>query len=288
MRKLNGLVIATVTPMHNDGTVDTASFVRHLNDVLEGGAEGVFVVGTTGEGLLLEDDERVALARTAVEVAAGRIAVVGHCGALTTARAAELAVRMRDAGVDGVATLTPFFYHVDADAMVEHFRLVADAARCPTYLYGIPGLTGVAIPAEVVRRVVGHPHFGGLKYSACDLPQIVAYAETGARVFIGCDALITAAMRAGAAGTVSGTGACLPGPYAHLFARIRKGADPAAAQAAVTRFDALLAAFPPIAGYKAVLKRRGIIASAAVRRPLRPLTPAETERLHVALTEMAL
>ena len=116
----------------------------------------------------------------------------------------------------------------------------------------------------------------------------MAYVETGARVFIGCDALITAAMQAGAAGTVSGTAACLPGPYARLFDRLREGANPAEAQAAVTRFDALLAAFPPIAGYKAVLKRRGVIASAAVRRPLRPLAPGETERLHVALAEMGL
>jgi 4-hydroxy-tetrahydrodipicolinate synthase len=165
---------------------------------------------------------------------------------------------------------------------------VADAAQCPTYLYGIPALTGVAIPLDVVRRVAEHPYFGGLKFSACDVPQLVAYAQAGARVFIGCDAQITAAVRAGAAGTVSGTGACLPEPYARLFARLRHGADAADAQAWVTRFDALFAPFPPIAAYKAVLRRRGVIASDAVRRPLRPLTPGEAARLDAALAEVAL
>jgi dihydrodipicolinate synthase/N-acetylneuraminate lyase len=286
MRKLAGLVIAPVTPMVEDGSVDAISFARHLNDLLDGGAEGLFVAGTTGEGLFLEDDERVELVRVAVEVAAGRVPVVGHCGALTTRRACELAVRMRNVGADGVAALSPFFYRVDADAMVEHFRQAADAAQCPTYLYSIPGLTGVAVPVEVVRRVAEHRHFGGLKFSACDAKQLAAYVRTGAPVFIGCDALITAAVHAGAAGTVSGTAACLPNLYAQLFARIRQGADPAALQAAATRFDALLAAFPPIAGYKRVLVRRRVIASATVRRPLRPLTREETNRLDAALAEV--
>ena len=272
--------------MAEDGSVDAGSFARHLHDLLDGGAEGLFVAGTTGEGLFLEDDERIELVRTAVEVAAGRVPVVGHCGALTTRRACELAVRMRNAGADGIAALSPFFYHVDAEAMVEHFREVADAALGPTYLYSIPGLTGVTIPVEVVRRVIEHPRFGGLKFSACDPEQLLAYVRTGAPVFIGCDALITTAMRAGAAGTVSGTAACLPGPYARLFARIREGADPAVAQAAVTRFDTLLAAFPPIAAYKRVLVRRRVIASATVRRPLRPLTREENARLDAALAEV--
>ncbi len=288
MRLLAGLVIATVTPMHEDGAVDLTSYEAHVIDLLAAGAEGLFVAGTTGEGLLLDDGERLAVVKTAVRLAAGRVPVVALCGGLATVPAARVASQLREAGVDGVAVLAPFYYRVDAAAMEEHFRLIADAAACPTYLYSIPGLTGVSVPEEVLGGLCRHPRFGGLKFSACDLVQLGQYLRTGARVFIGCDSLITQALRQGAAGTVSGTAACLPAPFASLVARIRSGGDTAAEQALATKLDALTAGLPPITGYKAVLVRRRIIASPAVRPPLRALTAAEHGRLTTALEALGL
>jgi N-acetylneuraminate lyase len=283
MARLHGLVVATVTPMHEDGSLDLPSLDAHVRDLLANGAEGLFVGGTTGEGLLLEEEERMVVLEATVKIAGGRIPVVALCGGLTTAGAMRLAARMRDAGADGVAALTPFFYRVDSEAMAGHFRRVADAAQCPTYVYSIPGLTGVALPVEILERLREHPHFGGLKFSHCDLEQLGKYVRTGAPVFIGCDSLISEALRQGAAGTVSGTAACLPAPFATLFARIREGENPSKEQALATRLDAIMAALPPIAGYKAALVRRGVIASAAVRRPLRPLSREEVARLDLAL-----
>lgn len=288
MGLLRGLVVATVTPLREDGSLDVPSLVAHIRDLMQAGAEGLFVAGTTGEGLLLEEEERIAVTGAAVREAGGRIPVVALCGGLSTVRSAQLARRMREAGADGLAVLTPFYYRVDAAAMVEHFAQVADAARCPTYLYSIPGLTGVSLPKEVLRQVAGHPHFGGLKFSCCDLPQLKAYVATGAPVLIGCDSLITEALRCGAAGTVSGTAAAVPAPFGRLFAVIRRGEDPVAAQEVATRLDALMAALPAIAGYKAALVRRGVIASAAVRRPLRPLTAEEQARLEAGLVALGL
>jgi dihydrodipicolinate synthase/N-acetylneuraminate lyase len=288
MGRLRGLVIATLTPMREDGALDGKSMEAHLADLLSAGAEGLFVGGTTGEGLLLDEDERVEVVRTSVRCAAGRVPVVGLCGGLTTAQAIRLAVRMREAGADGVAALTPFYYRVDAAAMIEHFRQIADVAQCATYLYSIPGLTGVQLPVEVLEALKGHPHFGGLKYSFCDLKQLIAYIQTGVPVLIGCDSLITEAVKHGGAGTVSGTAACLPAPFAALFARIREGKDTREAQVLATRLAAFTDSLPPIASYKAVLHRRGVIASAAVRRPLRPLTQEEMSRLNAALKEVGL
>jgi 4-hydroxy-tetrahydrodipicolinate synthase len=285
---LQGLVVATVTPLREDGSLDLPSLGAHIRDLVQAGAEGLFVAGTTGEGLLLEEDERVAVTEAAVRETAGRVPVVALCGGLSTARSIRLARRMREAGADGLAVLTPFYYRVDAAAMVEHFARVADAAGCPTYLYSIPGLTGVSLPTEVLRQVSGHPRFGGLKFSCCDLPQLKAYVGTGAPVLIGCDSLITEALRCGAAGTVSGTAAAVPAPFGRLFTILRRGEDSAPAQEMATRLDALMASLPPIAGYKAALLRRGVIASAAVRRPLRPLTAEEQARLEAGLRALGL
>jgi 4-hydroxy-tetrahydrodipicolinate synthase len=274
--------------MRYDGAIDWLSLVVHITDLLESGAEGLFAAGTTGEGLLLEEDERVRVVEETVKVVAGRIPVVALCGGLATEQAIRLGLRMREAGADGVAALTPFYYRVDVEAMVEHFRRIADAARCPTYLYSIPGLTGVSLPAEVLERLREHPHFGGLKFSFCDLEQLGKYLRTSTAVLIGCDSLITQALAMGAAGTVSGTAACLPAPFANLISCIREGKDVSAAQTLATQLDAIMAALPPIAGYKAALVRRGVIAFAAVRRPLRPLSEQELSRLDAQLREVGL
>jgi len=286
VRKLRGLVVATVTPMYDDGSIDLDSFRGHLRDLLDNGVEGLFVAGTTGEGLFLSPGEQELLVRTAVEFTAGRAAVVGHCAALGTESVVTLTRRLHHAGADGVAALTPFYYKVDANAMIEHFRRVADAAECPTYLYSIPGATGVDLPVSVVESLARHPHFGGVKYSNHDMEGLRRYIETGVDVFIGCDPLITEAMRQGAAGTVSGTAGCLPAIHAALFRRLRDGTDPSAAQAKVTYVDSVLARLPAVAGYKTVLQKRGVIASAAVRRPLRGLGPEEQRQLAGALEEV--
>ncbi len=288
MRELKGLVVATVTPMQEDGSVDWAGLDAHVRDLLDGGAEGLFAAGTTGEGLLLEEEERVRVVAATVRAAGGRVPVVGLCGDLTTAQAIRLAGRMEQAGVEGVAALTPFYYRVDAAAMIAHYRAIADRVASPLYLYSIPGLTGVSLPVEVLAELKGHPRFGGLKFSFCDLAQLKRYLATGARVLIGCDSLITEAMRAGAAGTVSGTAAGIPTPYAEIFKALRAGEDTTKAQQLGTRLDAIMAALPPIAGYKALLKRRRIIASDAVRSPLRRLTAAEAAGLDSALKEVGL
>ncbi len=283
MRQARGLLAATVTPMFENEAVDIDSFRAHVRDLLAGGVEGLFVAGTTGEGLLLTAEERETLVRTAAEMASGHVPVIGHCGTLRTAAAADLARRLQRAGADAVAAVTPFFYRVDPDAMMAHFRQIADAAGCPTYLYSIPGATGVELPVEVVQALVPHKDFGGVKYSDCNIGTLRQYIETGADVWIGCDAMITEAVRCGAAGTISGTAACMPALHAELFRCLRDGIDPAAAQAAVSRLDGILAHFPAIAGYKAVLVRRGIIGTAAVRRPLRSLRKDELQQLDAAL-----
>ncbi len=285
MRRLRGLVAATVTPMIDHGALDMRSFQAHVQDLLSAGIEGLFVAGTTGEGVLLDAEERVALIRAAVDVAGGRVPIVGLCSLPRTEDTAALASRLSRAGADGVAALTPFYYQVDVEAMVEHFRRIADTAQCPTYLYSIPGLTGVRLPVEVVDALVAHPHFGGVKYSECNVATLRRYIGTGADVLIGCDALITDAMRHGAAGTISGTAACFPAPFVRLFRRLRDGGDPTSAQTVVSHLGDELARLPLTAGYKDVLVRRGVIASAAVRKPLRPLRPDEVQQIDVLLAE---
>jgi N-acetylneuraminate lyase len=98
MGKLQGLVVATVTPMHEDGSRDLASLDAHVRDLLANGAEGLFVGGTTGQGLLLEEQERMAVLEASVKIAAARVPVPCRCAlcGLTTAGAVRLAARMRE------------------------------------------------------------------------------------------------------------------------------------------------------------------------------------------------
>ncbi len=273
MRTLEGVVAATVTPLTPGGSLDLPSFRRHLADLLDAGIDGVFVGGTTGEGMLLNTAERLELVRVALEVAGGRIPVVGHCSCFTTQDTVELGRHMGESGADGVAVLPPLFYRVDEEAMVNHFGRVAAEVSSPVYLYSIPDNVGVDIPPGVVRRM--RESLAGIKYSGCNPKMVREYVECEVPVLIGCDARILSALWLRVAGVISGTAACFPRLFVELFRRVREGTGAEDVQALITRVDAELSALPPVASYKAVLRRRGVIESATVRRPLRELRPDE-------------
>lgn len=283
---LNGVIAATITPLGEDGQVDQESFHRHIDDLLTAGVDGLFVAGTTGEGLLLNLDERVELVRIASRVAGGRVPVVGHCGALRTTDAAWLARRMRDVGASGVAAVTPFFYHLDTEAVVRHFMRIVGAAECPTYLYSIPANAGVPLPLAVVEAMCEHAFFGGVKYSGCDISLVRRYASLGVDVLIGCDSRIVEALSAGAVGTISGTAACFPQIFVDLFRMIRLGEETSLLQQRITRVDQFFETLPPVAGYKTVLYHRGVISTPRVRDPLRSLRPDEEEQVVSLLSEV--
>lgn len=291
---IRGILPALLTPMSDDGArVNDESLRRLVEFQIERGVSGFFVCGGSGEGLLLTPEERRAVLAGVIEAARGRVAIIAHIGALDTATAQGLAAHAAALGADAVAAVPPVYFRVDESALVDHYRLIAEAAGgLPVYPYNIPSATGVEITAAVMARLLEIPAISGIKYSSYnlyDMRNIIDLAPGRITMLSGFDEVCVAALAMGAHGAIGSTYNVMPATFAAIYRAMQAG-DLAAAQALQLRANrvikALLAA-PLIAGLKAVLSAWGI-SCGAPRRPQRPLAPDERARLLAAVADAGL
>ena len=270
---LRGALAAAVTPLRDAGAnLDEDAFPPLVDFFADNGLDGIFALGTTGEGLLLSVDERRRAASLFLEASAGRLAVVVHCGAQTTADSVALAEDAAAQGADAVAAVAPPYYPFDEDELARHFTAVARAcAPTPFFLYEIAARSGYAIPLTVVARVREEAsNLAGLKVSDTPFDRVEPYLVEDLDVFVGSEPLAGQALARGAAGVVSGLASAFPEVIASLVA---EPTDDAAARVADLRDT--LQRFPFIAALKAVLDRRGVRVRPDVRAPLRTLSDSE-------------
>ena len=275
---LKGALAAAITPLEDGGeAVDERAFEQYVDFLVRGGLDGLLALGTTGEGFLLPLEQRMRAAELFIQWTDGRLAVAVHAGAQSTADTVRLAAHAARTDADAVAVIAPPYYALDPAELAGH--LVAAARACaptPFYLYEFERVSGYAIPLEVVERVrESAPNLAGLKVSDSPFDRVQPYLVEGLDVFVGAEALVDAALGAGAAGAVSGLAAAFPEEVAEV---VREPSPEGAVRLGELR--AAIERFPRFAALKAVLAWRGVPVREDVRRPLRTLT--ETERGELA------
>lgn len=280
---ISGTVAAAVTPLRDGGErLDEDAFGALLEFYGAAGLEGLLVLGTTGEGILLTHEERRRVAELAV-AGAGDLRVIVHCGAQTTADARALASHAAEAGADAVAVIAPPYFAFAAEELVEFFGAAAAAcAPLPFYLYEYADRSGYAIPIAVVEAVRDRaPNLAGMKVSDAPFERVEPYLATGLDVFIGAEGVIRQGLESGAAGAVSGVAAAFPEAVSALVR------DPTAERAALAEsLRVALSEHPFQASVKAALGFRGVAVRADVRAPLQPLAAAAAERLQATLERL--
>ena len=274
---LRGVLAAAVTPLRAGGAdLDDEAFAPYVEFLGGGGVDGIFVLGTTGEGMLLTVRERHRAAELFVAAAGDDLQVAVHCGAQTTADTVALAAHAAESGADAVAVVAPPYFPLDADALTEH--LAASARACaplPFYVYEFAARSGYAVPVRVIERLrTSVPNLAGLKVSDTPWERFELYLVDGLDVFVGPEALIRRGLEHGAAGVVSGLASAFPEPVARL---VRESSDERQRQ--VESLRSALERFPFQAAAKAVLGERGVPVGPDVRPPLRRLTAAERDEL---------
>lgn len=272
---------AMATPLTADGyRVDLDGVPALVDFLVERGVGGLFVGGTTGEGILLEDADRRALHAAAVRAAAGRVPVLAHAGANDTRRAVRLAAQAAADGADVVVALTPYFYGLADDALLAYCRAIADAvAPLPFMVYDIPQLAMNGVSPTLLRRLADAlPNFAGLKTSRTDIRpirELIDAAPDHVTILAGNEPIMLGSLALGAHGAISGLATAVPEPFVALLRAFAAG-DLATAQATQRRINRLLAVFPPgerIGGIKAILAARGV----PVGPPVPPRPPGSAE-----------
>lgn len=247
---------AISTPFAEDGSVALDAFAEHVAWLAAAGLDGVFVAGTTGEGVLLEDDEIAAL----TERAAGQdLRVIAQVGRPSTRATARLARRAIELGADAVAAYVPWFYPAtEADARTHFLGLLEAAGEVPAFLYNIPRRTVNDLSAELAGELAA-AGFKGMKDSTGSYERHEAYLdatrERDFELYVGSEALVLRAYRDGAAGAITGLAGARPDLFVRLREALEAGED-AAAEAAQEEIAAAKAAVESEGSTVAAVKRR--------------------------------
>src|SRR4051794_28530346 len=220
---------AIPTPFAADGSPDLGAFAEHLQWLRESRLDGVFIAGTTGEGVLLEDEEVAALVRRA---AGDSLRVVAQVGRPSTRATVRLARRAIELGADAVAAYVPWFYPAtDADVRGHFLALLEAAEDTPAFLYNIPRRTVNDLSPRLLGELAA-AGFAGMKDSTGDFERHRQYLDAlGGRdfeLYIGTERDVLAAVRAGSAGAVTALAGARPELFARLADAVEAGDDEAA------------------------------------------------------------
>lgn len=272
-----GVAPAMATPVLTDGvTVNTAVIPQLVQFLIDAGVKGLFVAGTTGEGILLDTQERMRLAEAAMGTVNGRVPVILHIGTNRLHTAVALARHASELGVDAIAAVTPFYYGVHDEALITYYRTISDAApETPLLLYDIPhmAVNGIS-PALIPTLVQEVPTLAGIKSSQKDAQiirqQIIAMPDSHI-VLVGNEAIALGTLAMGADGMISGLSTAVPEPFVALTQALAAG-DLNEARQWHRIINQLLTRIPAgtrIGAIKAILTERGISMGTAV--PPRPM-----------------
>lgn len=278
---LEGIIVAMLTPFDEKGELDEEGVRAVASWLIEKGIHGLFVCGTAGEGLLMSTKQRQRVAEIAVDEAAGRVPVIVHAGAISTAEAIVLARHAQESGAQAAGVIAPPFYPMDHTCLVSHFVRVAQAVPdFPVYLYNLPSMAKNDIVPEVVADVcLQAANVTGIKDSSRDVQRLKDYAEVAPELFeviVGSDGILLDGLEAGAVAGVSALASVFPEPVVGVWDGFVSGdvEKAKANQAMIGKLRSAVKFGPYLGTSKEALRRRGVPAGYP-RGPLRPLSDAE-------------
>ncbi|MDX1513923.1 MAG: 4-hydroxy-tetrahydrodipicolinate synthase [Gammaproteobacteria bacterium] len=221
-----GSMVAMVTPMHADGAIDDEALSRLVDFHVENGTDAIIAVGTTGESATLDHTEHSEVIARVVELAAGRIPVIGGTGANSTTEAVNLTKAAKDAGVDACLLVTPYYNKPTQEGLYLHFKTIAEAVDVPQILYNVPGRTACDMLPDTVERLSKIGNIIGIKEATGDLErfkELVSRCGPDFAVYSGEDWLAMKAILAGGRGVISVTANVAPAQMHDMCMRALDG-----------------------------------------------------------------
>jgi 4-hydroxy-tetrahydrodipicolinate synthase len=209
----HGSMVALVTPMHADGSLDYEALDGLVDFHVENGTDAIVAVGTTGESATLDEEEHCGVVRRVVERAAGRIPVIAGTGSNSTREAIDLTRCAMAAGADACLLVTPYYNKPSQEGLYRHYRAVAEAVPTPQILYNVPGRTACDMLPETVARLAEIPNIVGIKEATGSLERardIMDRCGDKLDVYSGDDATAMELILAGAKGDISVTANVAP------------------------------------------------------------------------------
>lgn len=214
MTPITGSIVALVTPMHEDGSVDYPTLRKLVDWHIEQGTDCLGVVGTTGESPTVDVEEHREIIRVSVEQANGRVPVMAGCGANSTVEAIELARYARKVGADCQLQVVPYYNKPTQEGLYRHFKAVAEeTGDLPIVLYNVPGRTVADMQHETVLKLAEVPGIVGIKEATGNIERaqwLIRDVPKGFAIYSGDDPTAVALMLCGGQGNISVTANVAP------------------------------------------------------------------------------
>ncbi|MDH5183746.1 MAG: 4-hydroxy-tetrahydrodipicolinate synthase [Gammaproteobacteria bacterium] len=285
----HGSMVALVTPMMADGSIDMDGLAKLVEFHVDNGTDAIVSVGTTGESATLDQKEHCAVIKRTVELAKGRVPIIAGTGANSTSEAIELTRCAMEQGADACLLVTPYYNKPTQEGLYQHFRTIAEAVAIPQILYNVPGRTSVDMLPETVERLSHISNIVGIKEATGDLARAKTIIDAcGDRLdlYTGDDATAMECILLGAKGDISVTSNVAPRQMHEMCAAAQAG-DRTRAEALNQPLDILhqklfLESNPiPV---KWALYEMGLIHE-GIRLPLTPLAEQYRDELRDALKQ---
>ena len=213
MNPIRASIVALITPMHEDGSIDYPALRRLIDWHIAQGTDCIGVVGTTGESPTVSVEEHCEIIRISVEQAAGRVPIMAGCGANSTAEAIELTRFAKQVGADCQLQVVPYYNKPTQEGQYQHFRTIAEAVDLPMVLYNVPGRTVADLQHDTVMRLAQIDSIIGIKEATGNIERaqwLIREAPKGFSIYSGDDGTAVALMLCGGHGNVSVTANIAP------------------------------------------------------------------------------
>jgi 4-hydroxy-tetrahydrodipicolinate synthase len=223
---IKGSLVAIVSPMHDDGSLDFDAYRRLIDWHIAEGTSAIVAVGTTGESPTVTPSEHGELIKVAVEAAAGRIPVIAGTGGNSTAEAIELTRHAKHVGADATLQVVPYYNKPTQEGLYQHFRKIAETVDLPVILYNVPSRTVADMSTETTVRLAQVPGIVGLKDATGDLArgaQLLKYLPPSFALYSGNDDSALALMLLGGHGVISVTANVAPRQMSEMCAAALAG-----------------------------------------------------------------
>ena len=210
---ITGSLVAIVTPMKSDGSLDLAGFRKLIDWHVEEGTDGIVVVGTTGESPTVNFDEHKELIRIAVQQSRGRIPIIAGTGGNSTVEAIELTASAKQSGATACLSVVPYYNKPTQEGLYRHFSKIAESVELPMILYNVPGRTVADLQTDTVLRLAQVPGIIGIKEATANIERntdLIRRAPRNFAIYSGDDATCLALILMGGHGVISVTANVAP------------------------------------------------------------------------------
>jgi 4-hydroxy-tetrahydrodipicolinate synthase len=288
---LKGTGVALVTPFKKDKSIDFAALENIIDIQIKGGVDYLVTLGTTGESVVLSDEEKLAVFNCTVNKVNGRVPVVVGIGGNNTAEVIKSFSKFDLTKVVAILSVTPYYNKPSQEGLYQHYIALADAAPKPILLYNVPGRTGRNMTAATTIRLSAHPNIAGVKEAGPEMAQTIEILRdrpTDFLVVSGDDEIVMAQIACGMDGVISVAANAFPKPFSDMIRYCMAGDFSMAKRLndlMVEGYSYMYEENNP-AGIKAYMFEQGVIEN-ELRLPLVPVSAGLQQKIHAYMQRFA-